>query len=108
MNLGVAYRAPQQEKSNGRALVVQNCVTCHRMYWPDEFPPPAWEDIVQNMAGRAGLSSAQSRDMTEYFIAASKWAEKAEAAEATEEDVPETEAEPAEAASPEAEASEPD
>ena len=57
----------------GRTLLVQQCIACHRMYWPEEYPPGAWAAIAPEMGSRAGLSAVQTRDLSYYLVTASKY-----------------------------------
>jgi cytochrome c5 len=55
----------------GRALVVTECATCHRLYWPQECSPEEWERIIRDMGRSASLGEGQVRDMQLYMKAAS-------------------------------------
>ena len=57
----------------GRTQVVQQCIACHRMYWPEEYPPAAWAEIIPDMGARAGLSESQTRDVARYMVTASRY-----------------------------------
>ncbi len=56
----------------GRAIVVSECVGCHRTYWPGEFSPRQWNDIAQNMSNRVGLTTPQSQAVRSYLMAAAR------------------------------------
>jgi mono/diheme cytochrome c family protein len=50
----------------GRELFINNCGRCHNLYSPDSYAASNWKTIVPGMASRAGLSSAQSSQITKY------------------------------------------
>jgi len=67
--------APQAQEAilrRGRALAVTKCATCHRLYWPREYPPEAWPGIVRNMARQASLSESQGALVEAYYVAGSR------------------------------------
>ncbi len=59
----------------GRAIAVTECTGCHRLYWPNEYPPSEWVAIVRKMGGRASLSDTQIRDLQAYYVSASRAAQ---------------------------------
>ncbi len=56
----------------GRALAITDCASCHRLFFPCEYPPAVWPSIVQAMGRKANLSNRQIGDMTRYMVAASR------------------------------------
>jgi hypothetical protein len=50
----------------GRELFINSCGRCHSLCNPDNFSASSWKSIVPGMASRAGLSSAQSSQVTKY------------------------------------------
>jgi mono/diheme cytochrome c family protein len=76
----------------GRALVVSQCMGCHRFFWPHEYSPGVWPALMDNMGNRAQLSQRQIADMTRYMVAASR-ATRCEP-ERVEADLPEFAADP--------------
>ncbi len=56
----------------GRALAVTECTSCHRFFWPDEYPPEAWRGIISTMATRLSLTERQAEDVQQYFMSASR------------------------------------
>ena len=56
----------------GRAIVVTECVGCHRTYWPGEFSARQWGDIAQNMSNRVGLTTPQTQAVRNYLEAAAR------------------------------------
>ncbi len=56
----------------GRSLAVTECATCHRFFWPHEYPPTEWPQIIRNMGRRASLDEAQINALTDYFVSASQ------------------------------------
>jgi hypothetical protein len=56
----------------GRALLVTDCATCHRLFLPSEYSPEQWGGIVKRMSLRASLSAEQSADLERYLKAASR------------------------------------
>jgi len=55
----------------GRAILVTECATCHRLFPPSEYAPEQWGGIVKRMAARASLSVEQAADLELYLKAAS-------------------------------------
>jgi hypothetical protein len=60
----------------GRALAVTECTSCHRFYWPQDYPPEAWRGIAKLMGKRASLSKTQIKDLELYFVGASRAAQE--------------------------------
>jgi len=56
----------------GRAVLVTECATCHRLFLPAEYSPEQWGGIVRRMAARASLSGEQATDLELYLKAASR------------------------------------
>lgn len=56
----------------GRAILVTECATCHRLFLPAEYSPEQWSGIVKRMATRASLSGDQAVDLERYLKAASR------------------------------------
>jgi mono/diheme cytochrome c family protein len=54
----------------GRAVLVTECATCHRLFLPGEYSPEQWRRIVKRMAVRASLGDDQAADLTLYLTAA--------------------------------------
>ena len=55
----------------GRAILVTECATCHRLFLPVEYTAEQWGGIVKRMAARASLSGEQAADLGLYLKAAS-------------------------------------
>jgi diheme cytochrome c len=64
--------AQMQALARGRALAVTECAACHRFFWPDEYPPEDWPEIMERMAPLASLSPKQGKELTAYMVAASR------------------------------------
>ncbi|MBI5118588.1 hypothetical protein HZA56_19135 [Candidatus Poribacteria bacterium] len=75
-----ASEADMAALGRGRALAVTECTTCHRLYWPHEYPAEAWPGIVRKMGPRASLTGDQMEDLSVYLVTASKAARKTEGA----------------------------
>ncbi|RJP21116.1 MAG: hypothetical protein C4520_10385 [Candidatus Abyssobacteria bacterium SURF_5] len=58
---------------SGRALAVTECATCHRFYWPNEYSPAEWDEIVKKMGRRASFDQEQTAAVTLYYTLSSKW-----------------------------------
>ena len=56
----------------GRAILVTECATCHRLFLPAEYSPEQWRGIVKRMANRASLGEDQAADLLLYLSAASR------------------------------------
>ncbi|HEY7587033.1 MAG TPA: hypothetical protein VH866_11050 [Candidatus Deferrimicrobiaceae bacterium] len=56
----------------GRAIMVTECATCHRLFLPAEYPPEQWRGIVKRMAARASLGGDQAADLELYLSVASR------------------------------------
>ncbi len=59
-------KATLAELQQGRTIFVNNCGQCHGLYSPDSYSASNWQIIVPNMAGRAGLSSANAALVLKY------------------------------------------
>lgn len=57
--------------NRGRALLVTQCATCHRLYWPREYSPEEWEGIIRKMGRSASLSKGQIEEIQAYMRLAS-------------------------------------
>lgn len=57
----------------GRAILVTECTTCHRLFLPAEYSPEQWAEIVRRMSPRASLSGEQAGDLERYVKAASRF-----------------------------------
>jgi mono/diheme cytochrome c family protein len=57
----------------GRAILVTECATCHRLFLPAEYSPEQWGGIVKRMSPRASLSGEQAADLERYLKAASRF-----------------------------------
>ncbi|MBP2678997.1 MAG: diheme cytochrome c [Deltaproteobacteria bacterium] len=56
----------------GRAVLVTECATCHRLFLPHEYPQEQWRGIVKRMAGRASLGREQAADLELYLAVSSR------------------------------------
>ncbi len=65
-------RADRDALKRGRAVLVTECATCHRLFLPAEYPPERWRGIVKRMAARASLSEEQTADLLLYLSAAGR------------------------------------
>ena len=52
----------------GRAVMITSCTECHRFYWPHEYRPDEWREILPDMAGRSSLSEEQTENITRYIL----------------------------------------
>ena len=57
---------------SGRSLAITECASCHRFYWPEEYSPEAWKEILRRMARLSSLSERQADHLTSYFLLASQ------------------------------------
>ena len=56
----------------GRAVLVTECATCHRLFLPAEYSPEQWGGIVKRMANRASLGEDQAADLELYLAVSSR------------------------------------
>jgi len=56
----------------GRAIMVTECASCHRLFLPHEYSPEQWRGIVKRMAPRASLGGNQAADLELYLSVASR------------------------------------
>ena len=56
---------------SGRALALTECVACHRFFYPGEYSPEEWNEIIQNKAKRLSLGKEQTADISLYLQTAS-------------------------------------
>lgn len=68
----LAERTDMDALRRGRAILVTECATCHRLFLPEEYPPESWRGIVKRMAGRASLAEDQAADLLRYLSSASR------------------------------------
>jgi hypothetical protein len=59
--------ATLEELTQGRALYISNCNACHSLYNPDSSTPAQWRSILNNMAPKTGMSSAEVQLVTKYL-----------------------------------------
>ena len=55
----------------GRALAVTECVACHRFFYPREYSPEEWNEIILKKAKRLSLGKKQMEDIGFYLTTAS-------------------------------------
>jgi hypothetical protein len=58
--------ASLQELQQGRVIYIDNCGSCHSLYTPDDFSASQWPGIMNSMAPKAGLSSADKALALKY------------------------------------------
>jgi hypothetical protein len=56
----------------GRAILVTECATCHKLFLPDEYSREEWPGIIARMARRASLGEEQAADLLLYLSATSR------------------------------------
>lgn len=61
-----------EQLAHGRALYVEHCSGCHRVYRPGEYPSDRWPKLVGEMAERAKLNPAQADEVVRYLVATSR------------------------------------
>ena len=59
--------ATLDELTNGRALYVANCNSCHDLYNPDNYTPTQWKSILTSMGPKSGMSASQILLVTKYL-----------------------------------------
>ncbi len=64
--------ADREALQRGRAILVTECATCHRLFLPAEYSPEQWGPIVKRMAARASLSGDQAADLELYITVTSR------------------------------------
>lgn len=60
-----------EDLRRGRAAYVQRCAACHNLALPAEHPPARWPKLVDNMRGRARLTSQERDAIVRYLMATS-------------------------------------
>jgi mono/diheme cytochrome c family protein len=60
------------ELARGRALYVEHCSGCHRIYRPDAYPADRWPKLVGDMAERSKLDAAQADQVVRYLVTTSR------------------------------------
>ncbi len=50
----------------GRPVMVQNCVECHRLIYPEELPTAAWDEVLPSMIRKADLQAQDMKDIQAY------------------------------------------
>ena len=73
---GYADNSESETLERGRILAVTECTECHRIYWPAEFAPLDWPDILDDMGGRASLESDGVDAIGKYYVAAARHAQE--------------------------------
>lgn len=69
MTLSACSAAIKDEKSasSGEELYYSKCSFCHRPFPPEMRSPEEWDDILDEMAPRAGLSAAEKRKVLKFL-----------------------------------------
>jgi cytochrome c2 len=57
---------------SGRALSITECTTCHRFFFPYEYPSAIWPAIMKSMGRKSNISKRHTGDITRYMVAASR------------------------------------
>jgi hypothetical protein len=63
----ITSNATLDELTNGRALYVANCNSCHDLYNPDSYTPTQWKSILNSMGPKSGMSASQILLVTKYL-----------------------------------------
>ena len=66
-NADVTANATLDELTQGRALYIANCNSCHDLYNPDGHSPSQWKNILVSMGPRSGMSASQLLLVTKYL-----------------------------------------
>ena len=61
----------QASLDSGRALYLNRCGTCHRLYAPTRYEPELWPVMVGRMQERAHLAPEQRSLISQYLQATS-------------------------------------
>ncbi len=69
---GYADSSETESLEQGRILIVTECTECHRIYWPSEFAPTVWPEILGDMGKRASLEPDGADAILRYYVAASR------------------------------------
>ena len=51
----------------GRTLAMTECVSCHRFFYPREYSPEEWNEIILNKAKRLSLGKEQIVDIGLFY-----------------------------------------
>lgn len=62
----VTANATLEELTQGRALYISNCGTCHRLYSPDDYSATGWKSIMNSMSSKTSMNSSQILLVTKY------------------------------------------
>lgn len=62
--------ATLESLDGGRRLLARRCTNCHGLEPVPKYTASEWKANVERMAPRAGLSEAETREITAYLIAA--------------------------------------
>jgi hypothetical protein len=73
---GYAENSESENLERGRILAVTECTECHRIYWPAEFMPLDWSDILDDMGGRASLEADGVDAIRKYYVTAARHAQE--------------------------------
>jgi len=59
-----------EQLSQGRQLYVYRCSSCHNLYLPTSHDEDEWRAALDEMAGRAHLTPAESEAILRYLVSA--------------------------------------
>jgi hypothetical protein len=62
------------ELEEGRTLFIKECASCHRHYWPAEYTPQRWREILHRHRKRGSLTQQQFAPLEKYLTLASHYA----------------------------------
>jgi hypothetical protein len=62
----VTSTATLDELTQGRALYINNCASCHDLYSPDDFTATQWKNIMGSMSMKTGMMSSQNTLVSKY------------------------------------------
>jgi mono/diheme cytochrome c family protein len=69
IRMGAARHADERTLNAGRDIFVSRCIECHTLPVISRYPASAWPGLVDQMAKRADLKSAERDAIVAYLVA---------------------------------------
>ncbi len=67
-NVDKRSAATLEQLERGRKLYIRTCSACHGLHAPEERTPAQWGEVIDTMAARAHIDSAQEDLIYRYLI----------------------------------------
>jgi mono/diheme cytochrome c family protein len=65
---GVRKNADARTLAQGRSLLLNRCIQCHRLPEVSKYDPPRLTAIVAKMSGRANMNAEQHEALLKYLL----------------------------------------